>query len=80
MEKFTFDIVGKTSIAVSFLFNIIEWQSLNILFTCIVSLLSIIYIILKILLFSIDYKIKREGMKKEKGHLITKDKRFIKKD
>jgi len=80
MEKFTFDIVGKTSIAISFLFNIIEWQSLNILFTCIVSLLSIIYIILKILLFSIDYKIKREGMKKEKGHLITKVKRFIKKD
>jgi len=65
MEKAIIDYLGKSGIVLSFIFNLIEWQTINIIFTCALSLLSCIYIILKICSWCIDIKIKKESNIKE---------------
>ena len=80
MEKDLINFIGKSSVIISFIFNLIEWQTINIIFTCALSLLSCIFIILKICSWFLDMKMKKENSKNENNTLKKGIRHFIKRN
>ena len=65
------DVVGMPLSIFTVIWNIIDWESVNVFFTIVISILTVIYMIFKIRCTYYEYK-ERKGLSYNKFHPLRK--------